>query len=150
MDYVRWVCFSIFTALSGFRRNGVFGESVLEIVWGRVCSFVWGWLGSDGIIVDDCGVAELAMVVVGLVFLVEADVIGIFEIVVIVMMLAIVSENIEILVVLMMPEIVIATMLMVGSCLLILCLSLGAMCSIQVCSGHRGLREMGLGLWGQS
>ena len=68
----------------------------------------------------------------------------------IVMMLAIVSEYFEILVVLMMPEIVIATTLMVGSCLLILCLSLGAMCSIQVCSGHRGLREMGLGLWGQS
>ena len=53
-----------FTALTGFRRNGVFGESVLEIVWGRDCSFVWGWFGSDGIIVDDCGVAELAIDVV--------------------------------------------------------------------------------------
>ena len=49
--------------------------------------------------------------------------------------------------VIMMSEIEIATKLMVGSCLLIFCLSLGAMCSIRMC--HRGLREMSSGLWGQ-
>ena len=84
----------VFTALSGFRRNGVFRDSVFESVWGRVCSFVCGWLGSGGFSVGDCGVAELAIVVVFLVFLVEAGVIGNFEIVVMGMMvmLAIVFE----------------------------------------------------------
>ena len=57
-----------FTALSGFRRNGVFGESVLEIVWGRVCSFVWGWLGSDGFSVGDCGVTVAELAIIGCCF----------------------------------------------------------------------------------
>ena len=116
---------------------------------GFVVLFGVGWVPT-GSVLAMVELQSLLWLIFYPVFLVEAGVIGNFEIVVMGMMvmLAIVFEYFEILVSLM--RIVIATMLMVGSCLLILCLSLGAMCSIQVGSGHRGLREMGLGLWGQS
>ena len=106
MNYVGWVCCSVLPLCRGI---GVmeYLESLCSRLFegGFVVLFGFGLVltGSWLMIVE---LWSLPCTLFVLVFLVEAGVIGVFGIVVIVMMLAIVSEYFEILVVLMMPEIV--------------------------------------------